>query len=71
MDIYEKAHPGESEICSAVAAVAAVVYDRAGLCEKQEVCDTMATEESGRILISLREVPVPDEANPVKVNGNC
>lgn len=50
---------------------AAVVYDQAGLEERQAVYDAMAAKELERILGSLQEAAVPDEENPVKINWNC
>lgn len=50
---------------------AAVVYDKAGLLEKQQVYDEMASREFERILESLKKAAVADEPNPVKINWNC
>lgn len=50
---------------------AALVYDRAGLEEKPEIYDKMATEELGEMLDSLKAVSVADEQNPVKVKWHC
>lgn len=50
---------------------AAVAYSRAGLGEKPEVYEKMASQELQRALESLEAAAVPDEANPVKINWNC
>ncbi|MFR4352765.1 MAG: putative immunity protein [Roseburia sp.] len=52
-------------------AAAALVYDQAGILEKQEVYDAMAKEEFHRMLASLRAAAVPNEKNPVKINWYC
>ena len=50
---------------------AAIVYDREGTEEKSDFYDTMATEELAKMLLSLKEMAVPDESNPVHVKWNC
>ncbi len=50
---------------------AASAYAAAGLSEKPEVYDELATAEFERIFQSLKSVAVPDEENPVRVKWNC
>ena len=50
---------------------AAVVYDKAGLEEKQEVYDAMASAELKRLLESLEKAAIKEEPNPVKIKWNC
>lgn len=50
---------------------AAVVYDKAGLDQKQEIYDALAKQELNSMLNALEQELVADEKNPVKVNWNC
>ena len=50
---------------------AAYAYHSAGLEAGREELDCLAQEELRRILKSLQEAAVPDEAVPVKINWNC
>lgn len=50
---------------------AAAAYSEAGLEEKPEVYEKLASEELKRALVSLKAAAVPDEPNPVKINWNC
>lgn len=50
---------------------AAWAYHTAGTEAAREEHDRLAQGELERILTSLREAAVPDEADPVKVNWNC
>lgn len=50
---------------------AAWAYHTAGTEAPREGHDRFAREELGRVLDSLREAAVPDEADPVKVSWNC
>ena len=50
---------------------AAVAYREAGLAQPPEIYDSLASEELGRALDSLRQASVPDEPHPVKIQWNC
>ncbi|MBU9727348.1 putative immunity protein [Diplocloster modestus] len=50
---------------------AAVAYDRAGLSEKPEVYEQIASEECGRMLAALQAVAVENEEHPAKINWYC
>lgn len=50
---------------------AAVVYDRAGLEEKPDVYDAMASEELRNMRESLEAAAVPDEKHPAKISWGC
>ena len=50
---------------------AAVAYSRAGLEEKPETYDALASAELQEALASLRQSAVPDEPHPAKINWNC
>ena len=50
---------------------AAVAYSRAGLEEKPETYDALASAELQEALASLQQSAVPDEPHPAKINWNC
>ncbi len=50
---------------------AAQAYDKAGLDEKPEVYDALATEEMQTLIGTLEKVMIPDEKQPAKINWNC
>lgn len=52
-------------------AVAATVYSRVGLCEKQEIYDELAKIEFVGILESFEKIAVEDEENPAKIKWGC
>lgn len=50
---------------------AAVLYDRLGICEPQEVYDTLAVAEFEKMLESLKKISVSNEKNPAKIKWGC
>lgn len=50
---------------------AAMAYHRLGVSESAKMYDKMAAELFDDMLLSLQNVPVADEPNPVKVNWYC
>ena len=50
---------------------AAMAYHRLGVSESAKTYDKMAAELFDDMLLSLQNVPVADEPNPVKVNWYC
>ncbi|MDR3120820.1 MAG: hypothetical protein LBU58_05745 [Clostridiales bacterium] len=58
-------HVATHSIRVAFYGVAAVAYDRAGLCEPPEIYDAIASDECARFEAALRAIAVEDEPNPV------
>ena len=50
---------------------AAAAYDQAGLQEKPEIYDALATKELQALIELLEKAMIPDERNPAKINWNC
>jgi hypothetical protein len=50
---------------------AAVAYSKAGLNEKSDLYDRIASEEINIALDSLKQTAIPDERNPANINWNC
>lgn len=50
---------------------AAIAYDRAGLAEKPEVYEKIASGECAKMLAALQAVAVEKEENPAKINWYC
>lgn len=47
---------------------AAIAYDKAGLLEKPAVYDAIAAEECAKMEAALRDIAIPNEPNPAKIN---
>lgn len=50
---------------------AAIAYDSVGLSETDETYDKIAAEECAKMEAALREIAVPNEPNPAKINWGC